>query len=151
MLHLCSRVAPVGQRCRFVCFGLGCGMPGSHNQLHNQLRCPACLLQDCTVSSGVCEAGESAPGLWEFPLYTCQLGNGTILSAMDPPGDMFEVYEREFENRYYGGLAGRLGEGGLAGRCSAGGWRHASQRTAGKPAYQSCVLGSCQHALTDSP
>ena len=40
--------------------------------------------------------------------------NGSVISAMDPPGDFFEVYSREFDARYNGGRAGGQA-GGRAG------------------------------------
>ncbi len=58
--------------------------------------------QDCSISTGVCKPGESYPGVWEFPLWSCQQDDGTALASMDPQGDMFEVYKREFDSRYQG-------------------------------------------------
>lgn len=49
---------------------------------------------------------ESYPGLWEFPMWDVQDASGTVLTNMDPQGDLYEAYSREFDRNYYGEAGG---------------------------------------------
>ena len=49
---------------------------------------------------------ESYPGLWEFPMWDVQDEAGTVLTNMDPQGDLYEAYSREFDRNYYGEAGG---------------------------------------------
>lgn len=61
--------------------------------------------QNCALGTAPCLANETYPGLWEFPLYNVQDANGKVITNMDPPGDIFEAYAREFDRSYYGNRA----------------------------------------------
>lgn len=58
-----------------------------------------CLPVHC---AGPCSINESLPGLWEFPMWDVQDDSGVVLTNMDPQGDIYEAYKREFD-RSYGG------------------------------------------------
>ncbi|GAB4816963.1 hypothetical protein N2152v2_004009 [Parachlorella kessleri] len=60
---------------------------------------------DCAVGTGTCGADETQPGLWEFPLWNIQDENGIVLASMDPVGDNYEQYKREFDRNYNGDRA----------------------------------------------
>ena len=39
--------------------------------------------QDCTLGTGTCDAGETQPGLWEFPMENVQDEDGNVIASMD--------------------------------------------------------------------
>ena len=53
--------------------------------------------------AGTCSVNESHPGLWEFPMHDIQDDNNVVLTNMDPQGDIYEAYKREFDRNYNGG------------------------------------------------
>ncbi|PRW61614.1 chitin [Chlorella sorokiniana] len=63
------------------------------------------LPQRCDLGTGPCSVNESHPGLWEFPMWDIQDDKGTVLTNMDPQGDIYEAYKREFDRSYYGNKA----------------------------------------------
>ena len=53
--------------------------------------------------AGTCSVNESHPGLWEFPMHDIQDDNNVVLTNMDPQGDIYEAYKREFDRNDNGG------------------------------------------------
>ncbi|KAL4853807.1 hypothetical protein ACK3TF_005288 [Chlorella vulgaris] len=66
------------------------------------------LPQRCDLGTGPCSINESLPGLWEFPMWDVQDDSGVVLTNMDPQGDIYEAYKREFD-RSYGGNRSPVG------------------------------------------
>lgn len=48
---------------------------------------------------------ESHPGLWEFPMWDIQDENDVVLTNMDPQGNIYDAYKREFDRNYYGEIS----------------------------------------------
>ncbi|KAL4424145.1 hypothetical protein ABPG75_001446 [Micractinium tetrahymenae] len=63
------------------------------------------LPQRCDLGTGPCSVNESLPGLWEFPMWDVQNDEGVVLTNMDPQGDLYEAYKREFDRNYNGNRA----------------------------------------------
>jgi hypothetical protein len=59
--------------------------------------CPAAC-----AAAGPCAVNETHKGLWEFPMWDVQDANGVVLTNMDPQGDLYEAYKREFDRSYSG-------------------------------------------------
>ena len=53
-------------------------------------------------AAGPCAVNETHKGLWEFPMWDVQDANGVVLTNMDPQGDLYEAYKREFDRSYSG-------------------------------------------------
>jgi len=63
------------------------------------------LPQSCHLGTGPCSLNETLPGLWEFPMWAIQDDTNKVITTMDPPGDLFEAYKREFNRSYTGNRA----------------------------------------------
>ncbi|GAB4821536.1 hypothetical protein N2152v2_008582 [Parachlorella kessleri] len=48
---------------------------------------------DCTLGTGTCDAGETQPGLWEFPMENVQDDDGSVIASMDAQTDLAEMRE----------------------------------------------------------
>lgn len=87
----------VTMRSKVCCTGGGC--------IHHFGYSPVEQAGALPSPAGTSEPSESYPGLWEIPLWAVHTAEGALVSAMDPEGDVFELYKQELDWRLAGNKA----------------------------------------------